>query len=62
MFRNHGITISLDGGNQAVKAMNNKLESCGAEVLMGEIVPYHFKANKAKMAEAANRLYQAITG
>jgi flavodoxin len=50
------------GGNQAVKAMNSKLESCGADVLKGEIVPYHFKANKTKMTESANRLYKTITG
>lgn len=61
-FVTMGFPFQWMGGNNAIKVMNNKLDCTGADVLQGEIVSYTFKANTAKMSEAAERLYRAIVG
>ncbi len=48
------------GGKQAIKAMNQELETSGAEVLPGEILQFFIKANPQKMEQAVERIFQAF--
>ncbi|MDO5575604.1 MAG: hypothetical protein Q4F84_00880 [Fibrobacter sp.] len=61
-FVTMGFPFPWLGGNNAIKVMNNKLDCTGADVIQGEIVSYTFRANTAKMTQAAERLYSEIIG
>lgn len=61
-FATMGFPFLWMGGNQAIKAMDNSLECCGADILKGEVVPYHFKANTERLNKAADRLFKSFTG
>jgi NAD(P)H dehydrogenase (quinone) len=50
------------GGEKAIHTMNEGLRASGATVLQGEIIRYFFGFNKAKLAEAVERVYKSIAG
>ncbi len=60
-FVTMGLPFVWMGGTQAIKTMNQSLDTSGGDVLTGEILHFFLKANKKKMEQAVDRIYEALS-
>ncbi|NLD99428.1 MAG: flavodoxin family protein [Fibrobacter sp.] len=56
-----GLPFTWTGGDQAIKAMNQELESSGCDVLPGVILQAFFKPNQKKIDEAVEKVFSNFT-
>lgn len=61
-FVTMGFPFAWMGGKQAIKALNQELDTSGGDVLSGEILQFLFRVDKKKMEQAVERIYEAFTG
>jgi flavodoxin len=60
-FVTKGLPFNWTGGTQALKAMDNEVETTNGTVLQGEIVRFGIKADKEKMKALADSIFSKFT-